>query len=83
MEHRGTLLRSGKVARSRVDRGPGPLNDPAVGDVYHKVTRYNLRRAFVVREWIVRMRDDDARFVGNTRGDVVAQALAHLDQVDA
>jgi len=69
MEQKGYLHADGKVRQDRTEQ--------TIGEVGLKTTRYNLRRALVVRDWRVIL-NDGTRFTGfSRRMDAVDAAYRH------
>ncbi len=66
MGRRGFLSAGGAVTRSR--------RPDTIGEVRYLETRYNLRRVYVTREWIIHL-DNGTKTRGPLRRDALDKAL--------
>lgn len=80
-EHKGYLTETGRVVqRKRSSPDPGHRGwfsqdfEKIIGRVFYVEKRYNLRRVFVTRTWVVDL-GENRRVEAATRGAAIEKAL--------
>lgn len=92
MQHKGYLTETGRVVkRTKSPLDPGLRrtgrrlsldDDVIIGEVGYTETRFNLRRMYVTRKWIVRL-FDGPKVEGPTRTAAIENAMNHPSTKEA